>query len=213
MKINEVEQAVGITKKNIRFYEQEGLLKPSRSTNGYRDYSPEDIDILRQIRLLRRLDIPIEEIKQMQSGNLTLEDCLHRHLVVLRRRAKNLEAAENFCRNLLTENICLKALPTERLLLEMDELEKGGTKFMNVLKTDRKKRRQGAIIGAASAILFMAVFLGIIIWGVAVDPEFPLVLAFALLLFPAVVIIGTLFALKERLKEIEGGEIDEASKY
>ncbi len=28
MKINEVEQAVGITRKNIRFYEEQGLLKP-----------------------------------------------------------------------------------------------------------------------------------------------------------------------------------------
>ena len=28
MKINEVEALVGITKKNIRFYEEQGLLKP-----------------------------------------------------------------------------------------------------------------------------------------------------------------------------------------
>ena len=47
MKINQVEQAIGITKKNIRFYEQEGLLKPTRIANGYRDYSPEDLDTLR----------------------------------------------------------------------------------------------------------------------------------------------------------------------
>ena len=41
MKINEVEALVGIPKKNIRFYESEGLLKPERSSNGYRDYSEE----------------------------------------------------------------------------------------------------------------------------------------------------------------------------
>ena len=39
VKINEVEAQVGITKKNIRFYEEQGLLHPRRSTeNGYRDY-------------------------------------------------------------------------------------------------------------------------------------------------------------------------------
>ena len=44
MKINEAEQAIGITKKNIRFYEQEGLLNPSRNlSNGYRDYSEQDL--------------------------------------------------------------------------------------------------------------------------------------------------------------------------
>ena len=31
MKINEVEAAVGVTKKNIRFYEEEGLITPSRA--------------------------------------------------------------------------------------------------------------------------------------------------------------------------------------
>ena len=35
LKINEVEALVGITKKNIRFYEEKGLLSPSRnSENG-----------------------------------------------------------------------------------------------------------------------------------------------------------------------------------
>jgi len=32
MKINEVEALVGITKKNIRFYEEKGLLSPSRNS-------------------------------------------------------------------------------------------------------------------------------------------------------------------------------------
>ena len=40
MKINEVEAAVGVTKKNIRFYEEEGLISPRREPgNGYRSYS------------------------------------------------------------------------------------------------------------------------------------------------------------------------------
>ena len=40
MKINQVEELVGITKKNIRFYEEQGLLNPDRNPeNGYREYS------------------------------------------------------------------------------------------------------------------------------------------------------------------------------
>ena len=51
-KINEVEALVGITKKNIRFYEAEGLLSPRRnSQNGYRDYGEEEVDALRHIKL------------------------------------------------------------------------------------------------------------------------------------------------------------------
>ena len=64
MKINEVEALVGIPKKNIRFYESEGLLKPERSSNGYRDYSEEEAEILRRIKLLRKLGVPLEEISR-----------------------------------------------------------------------------------------------------------------------------------------------------
>lgn len=39
MKINEVEALVGVTRRNIRSYEKEGLLAPARnSQNGYREY-------------------------------------------------------------------------------------------------------------------------------------------------------------------------------
>ena len=59
MKINEVEAAVGVTKKNIRFYEEEGLITPGREPgNGYRSYSQTDVERLRRIKLLRKLDEP-----------------------------------------------------------------------------------------------------------------------------------------------------------
>lgn len=56
---------MGITKKNIRFYEAEGLLAPRRnSENGYRDYGETEVEILRRIKLLRKLGLPLEEIRQ-----------------------------------------------------------------------------------------------------------------------------------------------------
>ena len=43
MKIKEVENRVGMTRANIRYYEQEGLLKPTiRNENNYREYSEEE---------------------------------------------------------------------------------------------------------------------------------------------------------------------------
>lgn len=42
MRIGEVADAVGLSTKTLRFYEQSGLLPaPARSANGYRDYQPE----------------------------------------------------------------------------------------------------------------------------------------------------------------------------
>lgn len=212
MKINEAEQTIGISKKNIRFYEQEGLLKPSRTANGYRDYSQEDITVLQQIKLLRRLEVPIEEIRRLQEGSQTLGDCLERQLVTLKRRRRNLEATELFCRNLLEEDLNLADLPVEELLSEMDDLEKGGMKFMNVREKDRRARKKGALIGAGCFILLMIGGLVSIIWAM-VYVSFPLVFDIILLGLPVLCIICTLFVLRERIKEINGGEIDEASKY
>lgn len=80
MKINEVEALVGVTKKNIRFYEAEGLLTPRRNQdNGYRDYGEPDVETLRRIKLLRKLGVPIEEIRRIQSGRLTVADAMRRH--------------------------------------------------------------------------------------------------------------------------------------
>lgn len=213
MKINQVEQAIGITKKNIRFYEQEGLLKPTRVANGYRDYSSDDLKTLRQVKLLRKLDIPIEEIKRLQDGRLTLEDCLHRHLIVLKRRSSNLEAMEGFCQRLLQEGGDLRTLDVERLLLEMEQQEEGGVRFVNIHKGDKRKQKKNAVIAAITAILFMLPGVILPIWVKTIAPNMPILLMLVLMSLSVIAIIGTVLALRERLKEIEGGEMDEAAKY
>ena len=53
MTIKEIEELAGMPRANIRYYEAEGLLNPTRSENGYRDYSTEDFEILQKIKLLR----------------------------------------------------------------------------------------------------------------------------------------------------------------
>ena len=63
MKIQQVEELVGISKKNIRFYEEQGLLSPGRAENGYREYGQGDVLRLQQIKLLRKLAVSIEDIR------------------------------------------------------------------------------------------------------------------------------------------------------
>ena len=73
MKINEVEAQVGITKKNIRFYEEQGLLSPRRnSENGYRDYGPEEVETLRQIKLLRKLGVDDDMARKAMRRQVAL---------------------------------------------------------------------------------------------------------------------------------------------
>ena len=105
MKINEVEAAVGVTKKNIRFYEEEGLLCPRREPgNGYRSYSEADVECLRRIKLLRKLDVPLAEIRQMLEGQRTLAEGMNLQLERLRSRRTDLEEAIGFCTLLQRES-------------------------------------------------------------------------------------------------------------
>jgi len=51
MKIKDVEKQVGISKANIRFYEEEGLIHPARNQeNNYREYSETDVEQLRKLK-------------------------------------------------------------------------------------------------------------------------------------------------------------------
>ena len=55
MTIKEVEEQLGLSRAAIRFYEKEQLLVPQRSGNTYREYSEDDIAVLKKIIILRKL--------------------------------------------------------------------------------------------------------------------------------------------------------------
>ncbi|TWX73896.1 MerR family transcriptional regulator [Colwellia sp. C1TZA3] len=64
MKINQLAKLTNVLSKTIRYYEEVGLLpKASRNSNGYRKYSPADVERLIFIRRCRELQIPLEQIK------------------------------------------------------------------------------------------------------------------------------------------------------
>ena len=122
MKINEVEALVGITKKNIRFYEEQGLLSPKRnSENSYREYGDEEVQTLRQIKLLRKLGVPIEEIRQMFSGTHTVADGMRRHLISLERERRNLDQSIALCQELQSMDTPIHVLDTEGVLAQMGD--------------------------------------------------------------------------------------------
>ncbi len=211
MKINKVEELVGITKKNIRFYEEKGLLTPERnSDNGYRDYSETDVEVLQKIKLLRQLSVPIEEILKMQKGYLTLDDCMRRHIITLEREEENVKQQRSVCAQLEQSGEQLANLDTTRYLSLMKEMEEKGVRFMNVKKADKK--RSAPILAAVSIIIFMLVTIILLIWSVS-EASMPGYLTVILIAMPVLVIVGVLIALRERMKEIEGGEEDAASKY
>ena len=213
MKIKQVEELVGITRKNIRFYEDQGLLNVERAENGYREYHTADIARLQEIKLFRKMDISIEEMRALFEKRKSLQFCLEQHLGELERRREGLVKMQEMCERLIAEHQSLDTLNAENCLEEIEQMEKEGAKFMNVNKTDvHNKKRKGAIIGAAVMTLLMLLTIIIIFWANIQDP-IPTGLFLLLEGIPIVIIVGTLIALAGRMKEIEGGEEDEASKY
>ena len=217
MKINEVEAAVGVTKKNIRFYEEEGLIHPGREPgNGYRSYSAADVERLRRIKLLRKLDVPLAEIREMLEGQSTLAEGMNRQLERLSTRRKDLEEAIGFCTLLRQEPGSLEQLDVEQTLARLAAKEEQGVTFVDIEQVDRKAERiKGALVGAGLFTAIMLLTIGIMAWSFCVDPQDvpPLPLLVVLFGIPAACIIGTLKVLVDRLKEIGKGEEDAYRNY
>jgi DNA-binding transcriptional MerR regulator len=213
MKINQVAELVGITNKNIRFYEDQGLIDPKRDpSNGYREYSLEDAEQLKKIRLLRQLGVSCENIRKLSSGDLSLEKCMSDRIRELDTTHSNIEHTEVICSMLSDEASGLQNLDADKYLGKIRDMEKGGVRFMNVNRSDVKKRRSGAIIAAAAVVIFMIAAIALIIWADGIDPAPKGILIFMIAVF-GIVIVGVLIALSQRLKELKGGELDEADKY
>lgn len=64
MQMKEVEAKTGMPRANIRYYEKQGLLEQtSRNKSNHREYSEADVKQLCRIKVLRMLEVPIEEIR------------------------------------------------------------------------------------------------------------------------------------------------------
>ena len=85
MKIKQVEELVGITSKNIRFYESQGLISPDRSENGYRDYHEKHVETLKRIKFLRKLGVSVEDIRLLLEEKRDLSDCLEKQIINMKK--------------------------------------------------------------------------------------------------------------------------------
>lgn len=211
-----METLVGVTKKNIRFYEEQGLLSPKRnSENGYRDYGEDEIAELRRIKLMRKLGVPIGEIRQMQQGTQTVADGMRRHLITLEREEENLKQSIRLCTLLKEREERLDSLDAEGILHEMDELERSGAVFQDKHRSDIRVQLIAPVVTCILMILLMLGMIFVIAWSVATQPQDipPLPFMMVAMGFPALVIVGVILALTQRIREIGKGEIDDAKKY
>jgi DNA-binding transcriptional MerR regulator len=91
---HEFAKLAGVTVRALHHYDRIGLLKPQRSSSGYRLYSLRDLERLEQIAALRFLDIPLKEIKALLGCNpLSLLESLRLQLRALTEKRERIDRA------------------------------------------------------------------------------------------------------------------------
>ena len=133
MTIKQLEQELGIPRATIRFYEKEKLFVPKRSDNSYREYSEEDVAVLKKVIILRKIGLSVADIKMVLDGGCTLQSLLDKNIAELQKQMKELEGAINVSKLMKDRNEDISGLDENRYWTEMEELEKTGSRFKEIL--------------------------------------------------------------------------------
>ncbi len=147
MWIREVEIETGLTRKAIRYYEQNGLIQTVKGVNGYREYDEETVKQLLEIKKLRLLEFSVSEIAAYQNDQ--------RWEQIVDEKISEIQDE-------------IKAAARRKKLLE--QVKKGKTlSELDVEQELRKKKigiqdilKKNSIFGVANLILFVMVHIWLI---------------------------------------------------
>jgi DNA-binding transcriptional MerR regulator len=65
MRIGRLSELTGVSRRLLRYYEEQGLIVSQRCANGYRDYDEQTVDRVLQVRGLLDAGLPTRIIKQI----------------------------------------------------------------------------------------------------------------------------------------------------
>ncbi len=207
MLIQEVENIVGLSKKSIRYYEDEGLLNPKRNNNKYREYNEEDINKLKVIKFLRELDVPISELKLLNSGDISLKECMEERIQKINELENNYLKIKSLCYDIIKNEDTFESIDINNYFENIRVLNKAGF-TMHTHKSNKVAPILGAIITSILFVLPLIIVIGAVFY--FTNHKSVVIIVTSLL---GSLVIGILYNLVMRLKEIIGGEEDEASKY
>ena len=133
MTIKEVEEQLGLSRATIRFYEKEQLLMPQRSGNTYREYSEDDIAVLKKIIILRKLGFSVAEIKDFLEENVPLQELLEKNIQELQEKMNELSGAIKICKKMQSRQEDFDSFNENFYWEEIKEQEQDGNKFLEIV--------------------------------------------------------------------------------
>lgn len=134
MTIKEVERILEIPRATVRYYEKENLIKPQRGDNGYRDYSDEDVELLKKIIVFRKIGKSVENIEDLFDGERKLTEALDDTMIQLQMQMSELQGAMRLCQKMREDGAEISSLDTRVYWNLVDEEEKKGNAFMDITK-------------------------------------------------------------------------------
>ena len=166
MRINELEKALNVSRANIRYYEKEGLLNPSRKENGYREYDENDVAILKKIVIYRKLGISIQDIRGIFDGTVVLNEAAGKSIGLMENEISSLNVSIELCEEICEKQIDDKDFDEEYYWNEINTREIKGEEFfdfagVDISGFDNKKR-----IKIITIICFVMFFTGILYSGI-----------------------------------------------
>lgn len=108
MKINEIAEQTGLSRRAVKYYEEKGLLHVVRDANGYRNYSDENLRLLKEISVYRKLGIDISDIRKLldKTEEGLLKKIYEEKKASLHMEQKELEALQRFMEDHDLDAVC-----------------------------------------------------------------------------------------------------------
>lgn len=214
MLINEVCFKVGMTRKTIRYYESEGLIRPIRNQNNdYREYTEEDLNKLKLIKFLRELNVPIIEVKKLFNKELSLKECLNNRISSIERELNDFEKIKELCLEVIDESDDLFNIDLNKYYERMNILNKKGVTMREPKKNNKSKILGAVLSSAIFSLIFIAIGATITYFQFTEAEKAPWIIYGIIMFLFIIPVLGIVYNLIIRIKEIKKGEEDEASKY
>lgn len=129
MRISEVAEKTGLSISNIRFYEKKGLIGPDRDKDSkYRNYTEEDLALIKQILLFRKMDFSIGTISHILNNKLTIEAAIQNQITELEEKRDSIQSSIDLCQKIAGDGQ-YSSLDTDYYLSYVKEEEKKGRVF------------------------------------------------------------------------------------
>lgn len=103
---NEISKIVGVSKRALQFYDDEGMIKVERSENNYRLYDKRALENLWEIMIYKEMGLKLKEIKPLLSMPESEKKKFYRtYMEEIEEKIKELEGQKKFVSYIMMQGL------------------------------------------------------------------------------------------------------------